>query len=59
MKQIEQIFTKMKNSRNLIHPQATQNVDEFVSSSEQIWRNVPLHHLCINGSSAVNGCRKN
>ncbi len=25
----------------------------------QIWRNVALHHLPINGSSAVNGCRQN
>ncbi len=25
----------------------------------QIWRNVALHHLLINGSSAVNGCRQN
>ncbi len=23
----------------------SQGVDEFVSSSEQIWRNVALHHL--------------
>ncbi len=40
-------------------PQAIQDVDEFVSSSEQIWRNVALHHLLTNGSSAVNGCRQN
>ncbi len=32
---------------------------EFVSSSEQIWRNFALHHLLTNGSSAVNGCRQN
>ncbi len=32
---------------------------EFVSSSEQIWRNVSFHHLLKNGSSAVNGCRQN
>ncbi len=25
----------------------------------QIWRNVALHHLLSNGSSAVNGCRQN
>ncbi len=34
-------------------------VDEFVSSPEQIWRNVALHLLLTNGSSAVNGCRQN
>ncbi len=26
---------------------------------EQIWRNLALHHLLTNGSSAVNGCRQN
>ncbi len=26
--------------------------------SEQIWRNVTLHHLLINGSSAVNRCHQ-
>ncbi len=41
------------------NPQAIQDVDEFVSSSEQIWRNVALHHLLTNESSAVNGCRQN
>ncbi len=41
------------------HPQATQNVDEFVSSWEQIWINFALHHLLTNASSAVNGCRQN
>ncbi len=41
------------------HPQAKQDVDEFDCSSEQIWRNLALHHLLINGSSAVNGCRHN
>ncbi len=40
-------------------PQAIQDVDEFVSSSEQIWRNLAVHHLLTNGSSAVNGCRQN
>ncbi len=34
-------------------------VDGFVPSSEQIWRNVAIHHLLTNGSSAVNGCRQN
>ncbi len=31
----------------------------FFSSSEQIWKNLALHHLLTNGSSAVNGCRQN
>ncbi len=39
-------------------PQAIQ-FGEFVSSSEQIWRNLALFYLHINGSSAVNGCRQN
>ncbi len=39
------------------HPRCT--VDEFVSSSEQIWRNSALHHWSTNGYSAVNGCRQN
>ncbi len=51
-----QICWKM---HSVISPQAIQNVDEFVSSSEQIWRNLVLHHLLTNGSSAVNGCRQN
>ncbi len=42
-----------------IHTQAIQDLDEFTSSSEQIWRNVTLHHLLTNASSAVNGCRQN
>ncbi len=41
------------------HTQAIQDVDEFVSSSEQILRNVALHQCLSNGSSAVNGCRQN
>ncbi len=36
------------------HPQAIQNIDEFISSSEQIWRDVTLHHLLTSGCSAVN-----
>ncbi len=39
----------------VMHPQTIQDV----SSSEQIWRNVALHHCLSNGSSAVNGCRQN
>ncbi len=42
-----------------IHPRAILDVDEFVSSSEQIWKNVALCHLLTYGSSAVNGCRRN
>ncbi len=30
------------------HPQAIQDVNEFVSSLEQIWRNLALHHLLTN-----------
>ncbi len=40
-------------------PKAIQDVNEFVSSSELIWRNVASHHLLTDGSSAVNGCRQN
>ncbi len=40
-------------------PRAIQDVDKFVSSSEQIWRNVALCHLLTYGSSTVNGCRQN
>ncbi len=36
-----------------------KDVDDFFSLSEQIWRNVALHHLLTNGSSSVNGCRQN
>ncbi len=43
----------------LYSPQAIQDVDEFVSSSEEIWRNVAVHHLLTNGSYEVNGCRQN
>ncbi len=39
------------------HPQAIQ--DGFVSSSEQIWRNLTLHHVLPNRPSAVKGCRQN
>ncbi len=28
------------------HSQPIQDVDEFVSSWEQFWRNVALHHTC-------------
>ncbi len=38
-----------------------QDVDEFDSSSEEIWRNLALHHLLTSGysESEVNGCRQN
>ncbi len=36
-----------------------QDVDEFVSSLELIWRNLVLYHLLTNESSEVNGCRQN
>ncbi len=48
----------MKICWNFPHFKAIQDVDEFVLS-EQIWRNVALHHLLTSGSSAVNGCRRN
>ncbi len=53
------MYPKMKICWKFTHPQAIQDVDEFVLSPEQIWRNVALHHLLTNGSSAVNGCRQN
>ncbi len=34
------------------------DVDELVSSFEQICRNAALHHSLTNGSSEVNGCRQ-
>ncbi len=37
---------------NSTHLQVVQDVDEFVSSSEEIWRNVALHHLLTDASSA-------
>ncbi len=55
----EIVHSKIKICWKCTHPQAIQDVDEFVSSSEQIWRNLALHHLLSNGSSAVNGCRQN
>ncbi len=40
-------------------PQIIQDVDETVSSMEQIWRNLALQNLPSNRSSAVNGCHQN
>ncbi len=51
------VHPKMKIYSPSGHPRFT--IDEFVASSEQIWRNVSLHHLLTNGSSVVNGCRQN
>ncbi len=48
-----------KKRQTFIHPQAIQDVDEFVSLSEQIWRNSALDHLLTDRSHAVNGCRQN
>ncbi len=45
--------------KRIVHPKIIQDVDEFVSKSEQILWNLALHHLLTNGSSAVNGCRQN
>ncbi len=53
------VHTEFKIGWKCTLPQAIQEVDEFVSSSEQIWKNIALHHLLTNGSSAVNGCRQN
>ncbi len=32
---------------------AIQDVDEFISSSEQIWSNLALHHLLTIGVNTV------
>ncbi len=48
----------MVHPKNETHLQAIQDVNKFVSSSEEIWGNSVLHHLLTNGSSAVNGCRQ-
>ncbi len=48
----------MKMCWKYTQSQANQDVDEFLSSSEQIGRNLALHHLLTSGSSAVNGCRQ-
>jgi len=38
--------------------QAIQNIYEFVSLSDQIWRNVALNHLLTCGSYAVNDSKQ-
>ncbi len=50
---------KNGNMLKMYSPLAIQDVDEFVSSLEQIWRKLALHPLLTNGSSSVNGCRQN
>ncbi len=44
---------------NVFSPSGNPRCRFFFFPSEQIWRNVALHHLLINGSSVVNGCRLN
>lgn len=41
---------EMKICWECTHPQIIQDVDEFISLSEQIWRNLALHYLLTNGS---------
>ncbi len=53
----EVVYQKWKLAEIVL--KAIQDVDEFVSSSEQIWRNLALHHLLTSVCSAVNGCRQN
>ncbi len=48
------VHPKTKICWKCTHPQAIQNVDEFVSLSEQIWRNLVL---LTSGSYAVNGSK--
>ncbi len=53
----EIVYQKRKFAEIVL--KAIQDVEVFVSSSEQIWRNLALHHLLTSMSSAVNGCRQN
>ncbi len=54
------LLLKASLPKNLFtYSQSIQDVNEFVSSSEQIWINLALRHLLSNGSSAVNGCHQN
>ncbi len=41
------VHPKMHISWKCAYPHVIQDVDEFVSSLEQIWRNLSLHHLLI------------
>ncbi len=47
---------KLKFAENFAQP--IKDVDEFISSLEELWRNL-LHHFLTIGSSAENGCRQN
>ncbi len=55
----EIVCQNLKFAENLPsgHPKCT--VDEFVSSAEQVYSNLALHHLVTNGSSVMNGCHQN
>ncbi len=56
---VKEIFDpKMKMFWNR-DPQIIQDVNETVSSMEQILRNLALQNLPSNRSSAVNGCHQN
>ncbi len=46
MKMFIKLFKKLSNQLRMYSPQAIQHVDEFISSSEQIWRNVSLYISC-------------
>ncbi len=46
----------MKICWKFTHSQTIQDVDEFVSSSKQIWRNLALHHLLTNGLFLIQTC---
>ncbi len=53
------ISLKSQNTLKVHHPQAIEDVDEFVSLSEQILINVPLHPFLTNGSSGkLRVCKK-
>ncbi len=56
---LTQCSTTEPQEHTVLRTHNIKYVDEFVSSSEQIWRNVALHHLLTSESSAVNGCRQN
>ncbi len=53
------VHPNMKLCWKCTRPQTIQDVNEFASWLEQIWRNVALHHLLNSRPSAVNGCRQN
>ncbi len=45
------VHPNMKFGWIFTYLQVVQDVDEFVSSLEQIWRNLALYHLLTNESS--------